>query len=94
MTESFLFYPAERFDIAGKQILTGNKKYYMADLGIRNHILPRKKYDLGFSIENVVFFELLPGEATRLQSANIRIRKLILWWKNREPSLISKLQQK
>ena len=59
LTESFLFYPAERFDIAGKQILTGNKKYYMADLGIRNHILPRKKYDLGFSIENVVFFELL-----------------------------------
>ncbi len=59
LTESFLFYPAERFDIAGKQILTGNKKYYMADLGIRNHILPRKKYELGFSIENVVFFELL-----------------------------------
>ena len=59
LTVSFLFYPAERFDIAGKQILTGNKKYYMADLGIRNHILPRKKYDLGFSIENVVFFELL-----------------------------------
>lgn len=59
LTESFLFYPAERFDIAGKQILTGNKKYYMADLGIRNHILPRKKYDLGFFIENVVFFELL-----------------------------------
>lgn len=59
LTESFLFYPAERFDIAGKQILTGNKKYYMADLGFRNHILPRKKYDLGFSIENVVFFELL-----------------------------------
>lgn len=59
LTESFLFYPAERFDIAGKQILTGNKKYYMADLGIRNHILPRQKYDLGFSIENVVFFELL-----------------------------------
>lgn len=59
LIESFLFYPAERFDIAGKQILTGNKKYYMADLGIRNHILPRKKYDLGFSIENVVFFELL-----------------------------------
>lgn len=59
LTESFLFYPAERFDIAGKQILTGNKKYYMADLGIRSHILPRKKYDLGFSVENIVFFELL-----------------------------------
>ena len=32
---------------------------YMVDLGLRNHILPRKRYDLGFSIENIVFFELL-----------------------------------
>ncbi|MGN1194599.1 MAG: ATP-binding protein [Acutalibacteraceae bacterium] len=59
LTESFVFYPAERFDIVGKQILKANKKYYMVDLGIRNHILPRKNYDLGFSVENIVFFELL-----------------------------------
>ena len=31
----------------------------MVDLGIRNHILPRRNYDFGFSIENVVYFELL-----------------------------------
>lgn len=31
----------------------------MVDLGLRNHILPGKRYDLGFSIENIVFFELL-----------------------------------
>ena len=31
----------------------------MVDLGLRNHILPRKRYDLGFSIENIVYFELL-----------------------------------
>lgn len=31
----------------------------MVDLGLRNHILSRKTYDLGFSIENVVYFELL-----------------------------------
>ena len=59
LTESFIFYPAERFDIAGKQLLKANKKYYMTDLGIRNHILPKRSYDLGFSIENIVFFELL-----------------------------------
>lgn len=28
-------------------------------MGLRNHILPRKNYDLGFSIENIVYFELL-----------------------------------
>lgn len=59
LTESFIFYPADRFDIVGKQLLKANKKMYMVDLGLRNHILPRKRYDLGFSIENIVFFELL-----------------------------------
>ena len=59
LQEAFIFYSADRFDIAGKQVLQTNPKYYMVDLGIRNHILPRKNYDLGFSIENIVFFELL-----------------------------------
>jgi hypothetical protein len=59
LTESFIFYPVERFDIAGKQLLKANRKFYMVDLGIRNHILPRRNYDLGFSIENIVYFELL-----------------------------------
>lgn len=59
LTESFIFYPAERFDIVGKQLLKTNTKYYMVDLGIRNLILPKRSYDLGFSVENVVYFELL-----------------------------------
>lgn len=59
LAESYIFYPAERFDIVGKEILKSNKKWYIVDLGIRNHILPRKNYDLGFSIENIVYFELL-----------------------------------
>lgn len=59
LSESFVFYPVERFDIVGKQILKANKKWYMVDLGLRNHILPRKNNDLGFFIENVVYFELL-----------------------------------
>ena len=59
LTEAFIFYPAERFDIVGKQLLKVNRKLYLVDLGLRGHILPRKQYDLGFSIENIVFFELL-----------------------------------
>lgn len=41
LTESFIFYPAERFDIVGKQLLKANQKLYIVDLGLRNHILPR-----------------------------------------------------
>lgn len=59
LRESFVFYPVERFDIVGKQLLRANKKWYIVDLGLRNQILPRSNYDLGFSIENIVYFELL-----------------------------------
>ena len=59
LVEAFIFYEAERFDIVGKELLKANRKFYIVDLGVRNHILPRRKYDLGFSVENVVYFELL-----------------------------------
>lgn len=59
LQESFIFYPVERFDINGKQLLKVNRKWYIVDLGLRNHILPKKWYDLGYSLENIVFFELI-----------------------------------
>lgn len=59
LIESFIFYPAERFDIVGKHLLKANRKLYIVDLGLRNYILPRQNYDLGFSLENIVYFELL-----------------------------------
>lgn len=46
----------------GKELLKTNKKYYIVDLGLRNFVLPKRKYDLGFSIENIVYFELLRRE--------------------------------
>lgn len=58
LSEAFIYYPVERFDIVGKQLLKVNKKMYMVDMGLRNHILPRKRYDLGFTIENLVYLEL------------------------------------
>lgn len=59
LIESFIFYPAERFDIVSKQLLKANRKLYIVDLGLRNYILPRQNYDLEFSLENIVYFELL-----------------------------------
>ena len=32
---------------------------YIVDLGLRRHLLARGKYDLGFSLENIIYFELL-----------------------------------
>ena len=58
LTEPFIFYPAARYDLPGKQVLKTMPKYYLADLGIRHYLLPRETYDLGFSLENIVFLEL------------------------------------
>ena len=59
LVEPYIFYPAERYDVLGKQLLKTNQKMYIVDLGIRRHLLPRKRYDLGFSLKNVVYLELL-----------------------------------
>lgn len=59
LIEPYIFYPAERYDVLGKQLLKTNRKMYIVDLGIRRHLLPRKRYDLGFSLENVAYLELL-----------------------------------
>ena len=59
LVESYTFYSAGRYDVLSKQLLKMNQKMYIVDLGIRQHLLPRMRYDLGFSLENVVYLELM-----------------------------------
>lgn len=59
LVEPYVFYPVERFNIVGKELMKSNLKYYIVDLGLQHYLLPRKDYDLGFRLENVVYFELL-----------------------------------
>ncbi len=59
LREAFIFYSAERFDISGKQLLKVNQKIYIVDVGLRRYLLPRKNYDLGFTLENIVYLELI-----------------------------------
>jgi predicted AAA+ superfamily ATPase len=60
LSNSYIIYPAPRFDIKGKELLTTNQKYYLVDLGLKN-ITTTNKYDadLGHKLENVVYLELL-----------------------------------
>ena len=58
LTEAFIFYPVGRFDIQGKQLLQQNQKYYIADTGLRRYMLPKKSYDIGFTLENIIYLEL------------------------------------
>jgi len=59
LTDSFLIYPASRYDIKGKQILQTNQKYYAVDIGLRNMISDTKPSDYGHILENIVYLELL-----------------------------------
>lgn len=59
LTETFLLYKAERYDIKGKRILKTREKYYSVDLGLRTAFTSGKAdADLGHKLENVVFLEL------------------------------------
>ena len=59
LTDSYLFYKVQRYDIKGKMHLKTESKYYICDTGLRNMILGTRGRDIGHQIENIVFLELL-----------------------------------
>lgn len=59
LTDSFIFYRVDRYDIKGKQHLKTLGKYYIVDTGLRNILLSGSSSDLGHLIENIVYLELL-----------------------------------
>lgn len=59
LLESFVFYEIKRFDVKGKEYLKTLGKYYIVDIGLRNHLLGFRDMDMGHIIENIVYFELL-----------------------------------
>ena len=59
LTESFILYKADRYDVKGKQLLVTGSKYYIADIGLRYYLLGSKKADMGHILENIVYLELL-----------------------------------
>ena len=59
LCDSFILYKAVRYDIKGKQHLKTGEKYYIADIGLRYYLLGSQKADMGRSLENVVYLELL-----------------------------------
>jgi len=59
LTDSYLFYKVQRYDIKGKMHLKSEGKYYICDTGLRNMILGTANKDIGHQIENIVYLELL-----------------------------------
>jgi predicted AAA+ superfamily ATPase len=59
LENAYLIYKARRYDIKGKSHLKTQGKYYLVDMGIRNSLMGLRGSDYGFTLENVVFLELL-----------------------------------
>ena len=59
LLEAYVFYEIKRFNIKGKEYLKTLGKYYIVDIGLRNYLLGFRNRDIGHSIENIVYFELL-----------------------------------
>lgn len=59
LCQSFILYPAKRYNIKGRQLLKTMEKYYLVDVALRNTLLGAKSTDWGHILENVVFLELL-----------------------------------
>lgn len=58
LVDSFIFYPVQRYDAKGKQLLKTGQKYYLADVGLRRVINGSRSGDLGHVLENIVYLEL------------------------------------
>lgn len=59
LKDAFLFYKAPRYDIRGKELLRGQGKYYVVDLGFIRSQLQRTNTNRGSRIENLVFLDLM-----------------------------------
>jgi len=57
--DAFLVHRAERYNIKGKELLTGNRKYYINDLSFGNYLYKGFGYGVGYKLENLVYLDLL-----------------------------------
>lgn len=56
--DTFLIHKAERYDIRGKETISGNSKYYSNDLAYKNYLYSGFGYGIGYQLENLIYLEL------------------------------------
>jgi len=58
-SDAYLFHPIPQKDLVGKQILSINEKYYVADHGLRQAVYLLGSQDINLVLENMVCIEML-----------------------------------
>lgn len=59
LEKAFIIYTVPRYDIKGKEVLKSLEKYYITDTGIRNSQVGYSISHYAYTIENVVYLELI-----------------------------------
>jgi len=58
MQDAFILHEVPRFSFKTKELLSGEKKYYVTDIGFRNYLYPSLVKDIGAILENITFMHL------------------------------------
>ena len=58
MEDAFFVHKSERYDIRGKDTISGNAKYYINDLAYKNYLYSGMGYGVGYKLENLVYLNL------------------------------------
>ncbi|MDD4419399.1 MAG: ATP-binding protein [Bacteroides graminisolvens] len=58
LENSFLVHRVERYNIKGKDTISGNCKFYLNDLSYRNYLYSGYGYGFGYLLENAVYLSL------------------------------------
>lgn len=57
--DAFMTRRAVRYNIRGREVMSGVAKYYLIDLSYKNYLYPGYGYGIGHMVENLVYLELL-----------------------------------
>lgn len=58
LTEAFIIYPCQRYDLQGKAVLKTQEKYYLSDISFRYSQMGFDRKMLSAMFENVVYLEM------------------------------------
>ncbi len=58
LKNAFIIHEAERYNLRGKQVLGGERKYYLNDLSFKNLLFGFYPDDIGYNIENYIYLQL------------------------------------
>ncbi len=58
LEETFILRSCPKYSLKTKELLSGEKKYYINDLGFRNYLYPQLTTDIASMLENTVFLHL------------------------------------